>query len=112
MNHRILHAAMFCPTPEGFFGLPILLWGPPGIGKTGMIRAFARSTGLPYERLSPAERGEGQFGVVPVPGEDGRLHYPPPDWSQKFERGGILFVDEINTAPPARTKPWCFDGGQ
>ncbi len=105
MNSKILHAAMFCPAPEGFFGLPVLLWGPPGIGKTHFVAETARRTGMPYERLSPGERGEGQWGVVPVPGVDGYLGYPPPDWSKRFSNGGLIFVDEINTAPPALQAP-------
>jgi len=102
---NIIHAALFTPSPEGAWGLPLLLWGPPGVGKTSLLAKVARRSGLHYERLSPAERGEGAFGVVPVPGADGFLHYPAPDWAKKFENGGLLFLDEINTAPPALQAP-------
>lgn len=105
MNARILHALLFCPGPEGFWGLPAICWGKPGVGKTAMIKAVARTLGLPFERLSPAERGEGAWGVVPVPGADGYLHYPPPDWTKKFESGGLVFLDEVNTAPPMLQAP-------
>ena len=101
MNQKILHAGAFCPSPEGHWGLPMLLHGEPGTGKTSNIRAVSKSSGLFCYRISPGERGEGQFGVVPVPGADGFLHYPPPIWASELEQGGILFVDEINTAPPA-----------
>ncbi len=97
---NLLRASLFTPSPEGFWGLPLLLWGEPGIGKTHLIAALARAYGLPLERLSPGERGEGQFGVVPVPGADGFLHYPAPAWAQRLAECGILFVDELNTAPP------------
>lgn len=106
MNNKILHALLFTPSPEGWWGLPGLLWGPPGVGKTAFLKATAQRTNMAYERLSPAERGEGQFGVVPIPGADGFLHYPPPDWSQRFaDRAGLIFIDEINTAVPALQAP-------
>ncbi|HEV3059608.1 MAG TPA: hypothetical protein VGY48_15265 [Vicinamibacterales bacterium] len=105
MNSRIFHAAIFCPSPEGHTGLPIFLWSKPGIGKTHFVKNGVERTGLAFERLSPGERGEGQFGVVPVPSADGFLRYPAPDWSKKFENGGVLFVDELNTAPPALQAP-------
>lgn len=101
MNQKILHALFFCPSPEGHWGLPALFRGEPGTGKTANIKAVAKASGLFSYRISPGERGEGQFGVVPVPSQDGFLHYPPPDWAHLLENGGILFVDELNTAPPA-----------
>lgn len=104
MNSRILHTAFYTLMPEGFWGAPMILRGGPGSGKTAMIAAAAANMPA-YERISPAERGEGQFGVVPVPGSDGLLHYPPPAWAGKFANGGVLFVDEINTAPPALQAP-------
>lgn len=107
MNQRILHAALFCRLGRRW-GLPILLWGEPGTGKTAAIDMLSRAVSLPFERVSPAERGEGQFGVVPVPGADGLLHYPPPDWVAKFTAAngrGILFLDEISTAPPMIQAP-------
>jgi hypothetical protein len=106
MNLKILHALLFTLNPEGGWGLPGLLWGPPGRGKTAFIKDAARRYNMVHERLSPAERGEGQFGVVPVPQQDGYLHYPAPDWSKKFaDRAGIIFLDEINTAMPAIQAP-------
>lgn len=107
MNSKILHASLFCPSPEGHWGLPILLWGEPGTGKTAFLKIAAERTGLPYERLSPAERGECAFGVTPVPGADGWLDYPAPIWAKKFATagGGLIFLDEISTSPPALQAP-------
>ena len=112
-NPTILHALLFCPNPEGGLGLPVLNWGEPGTGKTFTIEAVQRRAGFrAYRRLSPAESGEGQFGQVPVPGQDGFLHYPAPHWAQSFVDPedpagvpGLVFVDEINTAPPALQAP-------
>jgi hypothetical protein len=107
MNAKILHAALFCPSPEGWWGLPILLWGRPGTGKTAFLGDAAGRAGLPYKRISPAEQGECGFGVTPVPDGNGFLMFPPPIWSKPFTTngGGLIFVDEISTAPPALQAP-------
>lgn len=121
MSHhdKILHAAFFCPISRGRWGLPLLLWGPPGVGKTAVINALGRKFGLPVEVLSPGERGEGAFGVVPVPTQAAsakrakdveeenplRLSYPAPDWTDRVNHGGIVFVDEMTCAPPALQPP-------
>lgn len=102
---NILRALIFALTPGGRWGLPVILWGKPGTGKTSLVEALGLQTSLHYYRLSPAERGEGQFGVVPVPHTDGMLHYPPPSWSANLANGGLLFLDEINTAVPALQAP-------
>ena len=103
---KILRAAAFTPTRSGW-GLPILFWGKPGIGKSDFIEQFAVSVGWKdnTEVLSPGERGEGAFGVTPMPDNDGFISYPPPRWVEKFESGGFLFLDELNTAPPAIQAP-------
>ena len=105
-SYALLHAALNCPTPEGFWGLPLLLWGEPGTGKTSQVGDLGANFDA-YERLSPGERGEGQFGVVPVPATDGFLYYPAPAWANRFadNKSGLIFVDEINTAPPALQAP-------
>ena len=104
----ILEAAMFTPMGDGTWGLPLMLWGDPGVSKSATILALGRRWRLPIEELCPGERGEGQFGVVPVPsGTNGEavLSYPPPEWVRNLrtEHGecGIVFLDEITTAPPA-----------
>ncbi len=103
---RLIHAALFTPGTDGNWGLPLLFWGSPGVGKTAIIRDACRAAGLACEILSPGERGEGAFGVVPVPvqGTSGRteLSYPAPEWAIPLDTaGGVVFVDELTTAPPA-----------
>jgi hypothetical protein len=99
LKTNILRAALFTPGPNDMWGLPILLWGLPGVAKTAVLRQLAVEYDLPIEVLSPACRGEGAFGVTPVPA-NGRMTYPRPDWTDRFEEAGrgIVFVDEINLA--------------
>jgi hypothetical protein len=102
---KIIHAALFTPTSYGW-GLPLLFWASPGCGKSAILEAIARKVGLPMEVLSPGERGEGAFGVTPVPSPDGKIMtYPPPDWTGNMVNGGIVFLDELSTAPPALQPP-------
>lgn len=106
---QMLRVLWFTPGRKGRWGLPACWWGPPGIGKTAVIEHAAKALGLHHvETLSPGERGEGAFGVVPMPAADGsRLLYPPPDWIGHFAEGkrGVVFVDEINRAAPAIQPP-------
>lgn len=109
MKTKLLHASLFTPMSNDAWGLPLILWGDPGIAKTSLVRQVAAQVGFHCEHLSPGERGEGAFGVTPVParGETGHtvLEYPPPDWIKHLatEQGeaGVVFLDELNTAPPA-----------
>jgi len=99
---RVFRAAWYTPTPWGW-GLPMLIDGIPGGGKTSVVVTEALAAGLgKAEVLSPGERGEGAFGVVPVPDMDlGVLTYPAPDWAARFiarDAAGLVFVDEITTA--------------
>ncbi len=110
MNVRqVLKTLWFTPGRRGRWGLAACFWGAPGVGKTAQIEHATKAFGLNHvETLSPGERGEGAFGVVPMPTADGsRLLYPPPDWISHFADGkrGVVFVDEINRAAPAIQPP-------
>lgn len=110
---RLIKVAWYTPTHRGW-GLPIAFRASPGMSKTAQIRQIAAECGLPCEILSPGERGEGAFGVVPVPKDD-LLTYPAPNWISKFttpEKGqdlkkftprGVVFVDELTTCFAAGT---------
>jgi len=109
MKARLIHAALFTPLSDGRWGLPLILWGEPGIAKTAAIRQVSGENGFYCEVLSPGERGEGAFGVTPVPVENGHgtvIDYPPPEWvrSLRMEDGtevGVVFIDELGSVAPA-----------
>lgn len=113
MQKHIIKAALFTPISHGRWGLPLLLWAGPGVAKTSVFEDVAAQFSLPCETLSPSERGEGAFGVVPVPdrGKDGKedmlLTYPAPEWTKRFLKAGrgVIFVDEITSSPPALMPP-------
>lgn len=102
---NVVKAALFTPGRRGW-GLPLLFWGPPGVGKTDIIEDLGRAWRMHVEVLSPGERGEGAFGVTPVPIKSSGRYvqtYPAPDWIDAFDDfdgRGILYLDEFSTAEP------------
>jgi hypothetical protein len=80
--------------------VPALLWGPPGVGKTASIRALGARLGVPVVEVITSIREPSDFLGLPVV-VDGGVKYVPPSWAEELAGGGILFFDEISTAPPA-----------
>lgn len=83
-------------------GVPVLLWGAPGTGKTSAITAMADAAGLPCETVIAAIREPSDFSGLPVI-DGGVVHFAPPRWAERLAAAGegVLFLDEISTAPPA-----------
>ncbi len=113
MNHATLNLAqtvtllaalLQAPNPNGGLGLPVLITGPPGVGKTAVIGQLFRALRLRLLVIIASLREPTDFGGIPVVTTDGierrvdaaLAHY-------QCREGGIL-LDEINTAPPAVQK--------
>jgi MoxR-like ATPase len=86
--------------------VPVVLWGAPGTGKTSVIRALAQRAGWPCETVIASIREPSDFAGLPVIERDGpstRVAFAPPSWAERLATAGygVLFLDEISTAPPA-----------
>jgi hypothetical protein len=83
-------------------GVPVLLWGSPGTGKTSVVRALGESLGWPVEVVVGSIREPTDFAGLPFV-VDGDVRLAPPAWARRlFAAGhGVLFLDELTTAPPA-----------
>ncbi len=85
---------------------PVCIWGPHGIGKTAVVRDFARHRGWGYVEIAPAQieelgdlhglptRVAGTTGAV----RDGRTAFLPPEWVPTEPGPGILLLDDLNRA--------------
>jgi hypothetical protein len=83
-------------------GVPVLLWGSPGTGKTSVVRALGQSLGWPTEVVIGSIREPADFAGLPVVIE-GAVQMAPPLWARRLSTAteGLLFLDELTTAPPA-----------
>ncbi|GAA1638491.1 MoxR family ATPase [Actinoplanes couchii] len=86
--------------------LPVLLWGEPGIGKTATLNQLADGLGLPLTTVIASVHEPSDFSGLPVIGDDPAVQgvpMAPPDWAVRLVRAGhgLLFLDELSTAPPA-----------
>jgi AAA domain (dynein-related subfamily) len=82
--------------------VPVLLWGGPGTGKSSAVRDLASTMGWPCEVVIASIREPSDFAGLPVVAE-GAVSFAPPRWAQRLRAAGhgVLFLDEISTAPPA-----------
>lgn len=82
--------------------VPVLLWGPPGAGKTATVNALAAAIGWPIETVLASLREPSDFAGLPIiVGDDMRL--APPDWARRLHEttDAICFFDELSTATPS-----------
>ncbi|HRK27431.1 MAG TPA: MoxR family ATPase [Chitinophagales bacterium] len=93
--------ALQTPAPKGYTGIPVLVWGPPGVGKSSFLEALA-APNFPVLTLIASIHDPTDFSGLPV-FHNGAVHYAVPEWVKQFETSGegILFLDELTTAPPA-----------
>lgn len=83
-------------------GVPVLLWGSPGTGKTSVVRALGESFGWPVEVVVGSIREPTDFAGLPVV-IGGGVRLAAPAWARRLADAGegLLFLDELTTAPPA-----------
>ena len=88
--------------------VPVLIWGAPGIGKSAAVRQWAKSRGMECWVVIASLREPSDFSGLPViaSASQGSLRasvdfVPPRFATEASEKGGVIFLDELTTAPPA-----------
>ncbi len=77
----------------------VMLWGPPGIGKSSVVAQVAASHGLALVDVRLSQLAPTDLRGLPIPVE-GITRWAPPEFLPRAGRG-VLLLDEINLAPPA-----------
>ncbi len=77
---------------------PLMIWGPPGIGKSAVVRAVAEQEGIGFIDLRLSQRDPVDLRGIPVPREDRTDWLPSGDWPREPESRGILLFDELTAA--------------
>jgi MoxR-like ATPase len=92
----------FLSTSEGHH-TPVMLWGPPGVGKSQMVAQIAAAHSVPVIDIRLSQMEPSDLRGIPFRVED-RVDWAVPSILPDTERHGprgILFLDEITSAPPA-----------
>jgi hypothetical protein len=77
----------------------VFLWGPPGIGKSSIMRKVAQDNNLGYIDLRISQLAPTDLRGLPFV-EEGKAKFAPPSFLPTEGRG-ILAIDEFNMASPS-----------
>jgi MoxR-like ATPase len=92
----------FSSTRKGFH-TPVMLWGPPGVGKSQMVAQVAERHAVPIIDIRLSQMEPSDLRGIPFRiGNQVEWAIPAllPD-QERHGPDGILFLDEITSAPPA-----------
>ncbi len=78
---------------------PLFLWGPPGVGKSQIVKQAAEKTGLEVRDVRAVLLDPVDLRGIPNITPEGLSRWCAPSFLPR-EGEGILFLDELNTAPP------------
>jgi hypothetical protein len=81
---------------------PVMLWGPPGVGKSDMVREVALNHQAPVIDIRLSQMEPSDLRGIPFR-VNGSVEWAIPSIlpdSQRHGAEGILFLDEITSAPP------------
>ncbi|MGG6267837.1 ATP-binding protein [Leptolyngbya sp. AN03gr2] len=76
-----------------------MIWGAPGIGKSSIVSQITKEHQIEFVDVRLSQLAPTDLRGLPV-AEDGISKWYPPEFLPR-EGNGILFLDEINMAPPA-----------
>jgi len=82
---------------------PVMLWGPPGVGKSQIVQQIAAQHGAPVIDIRLSQMEPSDLRGIPMRvGDivDWAIPSILPD-SERHGPSGILFLDEITSAPPS-----------
>ena len=79
---------------------PAFIWGPPGIGKSAIVRDVARAHKLRVVDLRASLLDPTDLRGIPSIQNGLAVWCPPSFLPKEGEPPGVLFLDEINAAPP------------
>ncbi|MCG7872529.1 MAG: AAA family ATPase [Candidatus Thiodiazotropha lotti] len=81
---------------------PVMLWGPPGVGKSDMVREVAQQHQAPVIDIRLSQMEPSDLRGIPFR-SNGSVDWAIPSLlpdEQRHGSQGILFLDEITSAPP------------
>jgi len=82
---------------------PVMLWGPPGVGKSQMVAQVAARHGMPVIDVRLSQMEPSDLRGIPFRVDD-RVEWAVPSLLPDAARHGtqgILFLDEITSVPPS-----------
>lgn len=103
---RVLKTAWFTPGFGDRWGLPLLLVGDPGTGKSSQITAEAKALGMQCKTLIGSVYDPTDFGGIPTISADGGRFAQAllPGWLREVDSwgaAGVLVLDELTCVPAA-----------
>jgi len=81
---------------------PVMLWGPPGVGKSALVAQSSQACAVPMIDLRLSQLEPSDLRGMPYQ-KDGRVEWAIPAMLPRADRDGqrgVLFLDEINAALP------------